>query len=275
MTAAAVMQNVLKKLSNIRASLLVGLGGEQKAVEGLNTTADEGYSSPLYEANPYVEGLGEIFQGTIKRRLKYFPGFLRKYERPSSHTDKAFIAGLNSYLRPRYERLCEVDELIKDPPRVHHGLIASNDQQIKDYETRDLLKRDKDVLCFDKEAAGLTDHPCLVIRGICQYLDSDSGPEMSWKIWQDYSAITAATYANEILKALPPIDIGAKAEIGDTDVLPGTARIVGQHPKACNDRDTILGWLSSVDKTTPKKQNDNSIEERGIGHIHDEKDFEK
>jgi nucleoside phosphorylase len=27
MTAAAVMQNVLKKLSNIRASLLVGLGG--------------------------------------------------------------------------------------------------------------------------------------------------------------------------------------------------------------------------------------------------------
>jgi hypothetical protein len=75
-----------------------------------------------------VEGLGEIFQGTIKRRLKYFPGFLRKYERPSSHTDKAFIAGLNSYLRPRYERLCEVDELIKEPPGVHYGLIASNDQ---------------------------------------------------------------------------------------------------------------------------------------------------
>jgi hypothetical protein len=44
---------------------------------------------------------------------------------------------------------------------------------------------------------------------------------MTWKIWQDYSAITAATYANEILRALPPIDIGAKVEIGDTDVLPG------------------------------------------------------
>lgn len=63
-----------------------------------------------------------------------------------------------------------------------------------------------------------TDYPCLVIRGICHYLDSDSDPEKTWKIWQDYAAITAATYANEVLKALPPLGIGDSEDL-DTYIL--------------------------------------------------------
>ncbi|UKZ69408.1 uncharacterized protein TrAtP1_010418 [Trichoderma atroviride] len=272
----------------------------QKAVESLNTTDKDCSSSP-YDANLY-KWAGEVFQGTIKRRLQYFPGFLRKFERPDSRTDKVFFPGLNKYLPPRTELLCQDDQLIEEPPRVHYGLIASSDGQIKDYETRHVLLRDKDVLCFDKEAAGLIDHPCLVIRGICQYLDSDSEPETTRKIWQDYSAITAATYANEIVKALATIEIRAqaeiydfinemlkacpprairrRAEIRDAGVLSGPARIICRQPKASivsqlrDYRNSILSWLSGAEKMIPKKENENNTECRGIP-TYDEADFDK
>lgn len=71
----------------------------QKAVESLNTTKKD-YSSSPYSIKVY-KWAGQIFQGTIKRRVQYFPGFLRKFERPSSRTDKIFFAGLNKYLTPR------------------------------------------------------------------------------------------------------------------------------------------------------------------------------
>lgn len=198
----------------------------QNAVRSLNPPTDEVvYVGAVADgvADRPKRSTGKIFQGTIKRRLPYFPGFLRKYERPNSRTDRAFFPILNKYLLPRVlprlERPCEGDELIEDPPRIHYGLIGSSKEHMKDCEIRHVLEHyARDVLCFDNEAAGFLDHPCLVIRGICHYWNSNSEPESTWKIWQDYSAITAATYANEILKALPPLDIGAKAEIGDTTV---------------------------------------------------------
>ncbi|KAE8416730.1 hypothetical protein BDV36DRAFT_296735 [Aspergillus pseudocaelatus] len=45
------------------------------------------------------------------------------------------------------------------------------------------------------ERAGLRDHfPCLVIRGICHYVDSHKN-----KGWQGYAAAVAASYAKELL----------------------------------------------------------------------------
>jgi nucleoside phosphorylase len=39
--------------------------------------------------------------------------------------------------------------------------------------TRDRLRKELDVLYFEMEAAGLMDgFPCLMIRGICDYTDS-------------------------------------------------------------------------------------------------------
>ena len=40
--------------------------------------------------------------------------------------------------------------------------------------------------------------PCLVIRGICDYADSHKS-----KIWQPYTAATAAAYAKELLLVIP------------------------------------------------------------------------
>jgi nucleoside phosphorylase len=56
---------------------------------------------------------------------------------------------------------------------IHYGLIASGDQVMRRGATRDRLRKELDVLCFEMEAAGLMDgFPCLMIRGICDYTDS-------------------------------------------------------------------------------------------------------
>jgi nucleoside phosphorylase len=44
---------------------------------------------------------------------------------------------------------------------------------MRDVRTRDRLRNEHGVLCFEMEAAGLLDtFLCLVIRGICDYADS-------------------------------------------------------------------------------------------------------
>jgi len=81
---------------------------------------------------------------------------------------------------------------------VHYGLIASGNQVMKDGMTREQLRQELNVLCFEMEAAGLMDSfPCLVIRGICNYADTHKN-----KRWQAYAAAVAAAYAKELLKAI-------------------------------------------------------------------------
>jgi nucleoside phosphorylase len=59
---------------------------------------------------------------------------------------------------------------VEDTPAIHYGLIASANHLMKDAQVRDTLAAEKDVLCFEMEAAGLMNYfPCLVIRGICDY----------------------------------------------------------------------------------------------------------
>ncbi|KAF5618615.1 ankyrin protein [Fusarium sp. NRRL 52700] len=83
---------------------------------------------------------------------------------------------------------------------VHYGTIASGNTLINDACKRDELASKADVLCFEMEAAGLTDvFPCLVIRGIYHYSDSHSNDS-----WQGYAAMTAAVYAKQILGRVRP-----------------------------------------------------------------------
>ena len=85
-------------------------------------------------------------------------------------------------------------------PVVHYGLIASGNQLMKDAVIRDRLAAEKDVLCFEMEAAGLMNHfPCLVIRGICDYSDSHKNKE-----WQGYAAMIGAAYAKDLLAYIAP-----------------------------------------------------------------------
>lgn len=58
----------------------------------------------------------------------------------------------------------------------------------------------KGGLCFEMEAAGLINYfPCIVIRGTCDYSDSHKN-----KGWQGYVVVTAAAYANDLLKHVAP-----------------------------------------------------------------------
>jgi nucleoside phosphorylase len=69
-------------------------------------------------------------------------------------------------------RLINRKARLSENPVVHYGLIASGDQIMRYGVTRDRLKRELDVLCFEIKAAELMDRfPYFVIRGICDYAD--------------------------------------------------------------------------------------------------------
>lgn len=86
-----------------------------------------------------------------------------------------------------------------DSPKIHYGLIASSNQLQISAAKRDRLHEELGVICFEMEGAGvIRKHPCLVIRGICDYSDSHKS-----KKWQPYAAATAAAYAKELLETLP------------------------------------------------------------------------
>ena len=88
----------------------------------------------------------------------------------------------------------------EDNPAIHYGLIASGNQLIKDALFRDSLVAEKDVLCFETEAAGVMNNfPCLVIRGISNYSDTHRNVE-----WQGYAAMAAAAYAKDLLYRILP-----------------------------------------------------------------------
>jgi nucleoside phosphorylase len=100
---------------------------------------------------------------------------------------------------------CDKGMLVSRPrrdqtaPNIHYGTIASGNQVIRHGQTREQLRRESDVLCFEMEAAGLMNSfPCLVIRGICDYADSHKN-----KRWQEYAAAMAAAYAKDLLHVIP------------------------------------------------------------------------
>jgi nucleoside phosphorylase len=96
---------------------------------------------------------------------------------------------------------CKSAYEIKRPPRtsthpkIHYRLIASGNQVMKSAKIRDKLGCEHNVLCFEMEGAGImSNFPCLVIRGICDYADSHKN-----KHWQNYAAATTAAYAKMLL----------------------------------------------------------------------------
>ena len=118
---------------------------------------------------------------------------------------------------------CRVDKLVSRPKRagnipvVHYGLIASGNQVMKDGKTRERLRQQLKVLCFEMEAAGLMNgFPCLVIRGICDYADTHKN-----KQWQAYAAATAAAYAKELLNTISGVQM-------DSQVMNEATRVAGE-----------------------------------------------
>lgn len=169
------------------------------------------------------ESDGHQIKGAVQAALTKKPRLWKKYRQPDIGTDKLYQADVihpseeeadcatsyNSDTSPLIFRPArDVDD---DNPAIHYGLIATANQLIKDAIIRDKLAQEKDVLCFDMEAAGLMNHfPCLVIRGICDYSDTHENNQ-----WQGYAAMTAAAYAKDVLNRIVPDKVEAERKLSE------------------------------------------------------------
>ncbi|OBR01951.1 Nacht and ankyrin domain protein [Colletotrichum higginsianum IMI 349063] len=141
------------------------------------------------------------------------PDVHSKYSRPRN--DRLYMPNVIHDDQSRKTPCCQnLDESPKDEssllvrrparhseePIIHYGLIASGNKLMKNAETRDVLAKNHDILCFEMEAAGLMNQfPTLVVRGICDYSDSHKNSE-----WQGFAALAAALYARDLLLEIAP-----------------------------------------------------------------------
>jgi nucleoside phosphorylase len=160
----------------------------------------------------------DLIEGTaltdrISELTARYPKMYATIGYPGHENDQLFEAG---YDHPGNETSCEycdTNPLITRPnrngnePCIRYGLIASGYWVVRHGGTRERLRRRLDVLCFETEAAGLTNSfLCLVIRGICDYAGSHKR-----KLWQPYTVATAAAYTKQLLLMIP------EAELQDQD----------------------------------------------------------
>lgn len=158
---------------------------------------------------------GHRLEEFIDAVLKKYPRLLAKYGRPDPTTDRLYASAFeHSNTCPCLQVENDgAEHLITRVPRtsgeeiqVHYGLVASANQLMKDATIRDKLAREKGVLCFEMEAAGLMNNfPCLVIRGICDYSDTHKN-----KAWQGFAAMTAAAFAKSLLHRVKPSTVAGE-----------------------------------------------------------------
>ncbi|KAH0558949.1 hypothetical protein GP486_004431 [Trichoglossum hirsutum] len=202
-----------------------------KEIQGRGYKYTRLLNEPPTVLNTAVAGLkakyrrhGHQLEEAIKGILEKNPRLQEEYKRPDPYTDRLYQT---THPHPRDKRrvncseACGIDPpaLVhrpertedKDIPKIHYGVIASGNTLMKNAEERDRLARERNVLCFEMEAAGLRkDFPCLVIRGIYYYSDSHKNKE-----WRGYAAMAAAAYAKGLLCRIVPSRVEAERKITD------------------------------------------------------------
>ena len=146
------------------------------------------------------------------------PAMRDDFQHQGPEHDQLFEANYNHNPSALSCKDCDQIHVLRRQPRktndpvIHYGLIASANQVMRHGVTREKIRRDLGILCFEMEAAGLmNDFPCLVIRGICDYSDTHKN-----KRWQPYAAATAAAYAKELLETIPAADVTQAKEAAET-----------------------------------------------------------
>ncbi|BAE55706.1 unnamed protein product [Aspergillus oryzae RIB40] len=189
-SASLAARDMLHSFSNIRTCVMVGIGGGAPSPKHDIRLGD--VVPPLF-LQTAVKALrtkyaisGHRLQEAISDVLEKHPRIAKDYKQPNPNTDRLYKAHV---IHPNGEESCaaicgdDLSNLVERPERkenpvIHYGLIASANQVMKDATVRDTLAENKDVLCFEMEAAGLMNHfPCLVVRGICDYADTHKNKE--------------------------------------------------------------------------------------------------
>ncbi|EPS37521.1 hypothetical protein H072_8807 [Dactylellina haptotyla CBS 200.50] len=167
--------------------------------------------------------------------------------------------------------------------RIHHSLILSGNQVVKDPAIRDALNisiaRGK-ALCMETEAAGLLDNfPCIIIRGICNYNDSHE-----YKCWEEHAAAIVAASAKELLLYIQSSDV--EGERPAHEILENISTIVTKtDAKVENIRSQVtrmgkeidirvLDWLAK-DYYSPQQNDYIRLRQPGTGQwLFDSPDFQ-
>ncbi|KAH7480507.1 hypothetical protein FOMA001_g8803 [Fusarium oxysporum f. sp. matthiolae] len=160
---------------------------------------------------------GHQLRRSIRETLGRNPKLRTKFGRPDPGSDRLYLPHIvhTSGQSSRCTETCGNDSsnlvirpertAAKDGIAIHHGLIAYGNSVCRDANLREKFAQ-KGVLCFEMEAAGLINYfPCIVIRGTCDYSDSHKN-----KDWQGYVVVTAAAYANDLLKHVAPSRVATR-----------------------------------------------------------------
>ena len=152
---------------------------------------------------------GSAIREHVNSMLELNPAMQQDFSRRNPEDDQLFQADYDHMDSGKGCKSCDEKRLVPRIPRttnipvIHYGLIGSGNQVMRHGVTREKLRQEKGILCFEMEAAGLMDNfPCLVIRGICDYSDTHKN-----KNWQPYAAATAAAYAKELLGFIPLVQV--------------------------------------------------------------------
>ncbi|KAF3157004.1 hypothetical protein TWF569_003924 [Orbilia oligospora] len=238
-SAATVASQMYNTLPSIKFSLMVGIGGGAPSGRNDIRLGDVVVGLPTRDSSGVIQyDLGKTvsegrfvktgalngppllaLKAVVKLQAEHPKAFGERMadvaQRVTEKDDRFSYPGQGQdrLFRPEYEHIddrldcvdyCDFENLVHrdvrahEYPLIHYGIIASANQVMKHATTRDRIANEIGAICFEMEAGGLMNlSPTLVVRGICDYSDSHKN-----KIWQPYSALTAAVYARELLKAL-------------------------------------------------------------------------
>ncbi|KAF5581411.1 vegetatible incompatibility het-e-1 [Fusarium pseudoanthophilum] len=201
-------KNWLQLKRSIYLSLMVGIGGGAPSENVDIRLGDIVVGTQVVQHDLMKIGTdGQIQHTAAPRPLSHLFKQLPNYARPTT-ADRLFSSSYQHKPQASSCDECSPSELVQrwerssNDPYIHYGTIASGNQVIKDSTVRDILAKKLNAICFEMEAAGLSDiGPCLSVRGICDYSDSHKSKE-----WQEYASATAAAFAREFLEKLPPTE---------------------------------------------------------------------
>ncbi|KAL6910524.1 ankyrin repeat-containing domain protein [Trichoderma evansii] len=277
-SAATIAIKMISSFPAIKFGLLVGIGG---GIPSKVRLGDVVVSAPIDQYPGVVqwdlgkaEGDGGFRRtGALNSPPNALLKVLTKLESEHEMQEPKILRFLDE-MRRKWPRLYPKyfwNDSLKDPqdrciergmkcPGIHHGLIASGNQVIKDATVRDRLDEhlNGNLLCLEMEAAGLmNDFPCLVIRGICDYADTTKN-----KDWQEYAAAVAAAYAKEIISGLQVCAVEHMDSV--KDILSSINSELRSFRTAVNELTTrqytrdhlnFLNSLAAVDYTLQQKDN--------------------
>ncbi|EGX53194.1 hypothetical protein AOL_s00006g572 [Orbilia oligospora ATCC 24927] len=246
--AAKVANHMKRTFSSIRSFFLVGIGA---GIPGKVELGDVVIGTEWAQWDFGKTNQHGIFEHTGKecRPPQELLSVIQSLRLRHELQGKTMIPTYLDDLKANHPNLEAEYTSIGDPKKaeVHYGLIASGNQVVKDEKLRDSIAKrlNEEVLCIEMEAAGLVGIPAIVIRGICDYADSNKNDE-----WQEYAAAVAAACTKELLGVIVPataIDVQVRQKEFD-EAIDNLTKLKKNLDGEENRK--ILDWITSIDDSS-------------------------